>query len=712
MRVTRRDVTGRRVQLRELDLDAFFHPKTVALIGASDSERRPNTAMTRKLRQWADKHGATVYPVNPNRDDLDGLKCYPSISDIPVDIDLAAILIGDPMSVLGEVLDKGARFAVIFAAGFAEVGSEGEALQVELEDRIAAGDTRLLGPNTNLNAFELFDEDNPGRAVALITQSGHQGRPIFQAQELGLNLRHWAPTGNEADLEFADFAGYFAELDDVGVIAAYIEGFKDGRSMLLAADGAAKAGKPLVVVKVGRTEAGREMARSHTGHLTGSDAVISAAFRQYGVTRVEGLDELQDAASMFSLSAPPTTEGVCVYAISGGTGAHMADVAASAGLSLPRLTDETVAKLRAVIPGYLRVDNPVDSGAAPSSDPVKGPQIIEAILSDPNVGALIVPITGVYASLGTQFAQDLADAAERSDKPVCVVWGSPLGDEEAYTRILRKSQAVVFRTFRNCAHTVRAWLDHHAFAKRYVSPFDRPILDVSPARDASRIHLAARPAVSEHTAKQILREYGIATPREYLVESAEEAVRAVSALGGRVVVKAASPDLQHKSELGLVALDLRGEDDVRSAATRMLEQLPIVASDAQVEGLLVAEMIDGGTETVIGLTHDDLFGPVVMFGLGGVFVEVLEDVTFRIPPFDASEARRMIGEVKGFPLLTGARGREPADLHAIVDTILKVQRLAFDLHDDIAELDINPFIARPAGGVAVDALIIPRTTRS
>jgi acyl-CoA synthetase (NDP forming) len=479
--------------------------------------------------------------------------------------------------------------------------------------------------------------------------------------------------------------------------------------MLLAADAAVKAGKPLVVVKVGRTEAGREMAKSHTGHLTGSDAVISAAFRQYGVTRVEGLDELQDAASMFSLSAPPTAPGVCVYAISGGTGAHMADVAASAGLSLPRLTDESVAKLREVIPDYLRVDNPVDSGAAPSSDPVKGPLIIEAILSDPNIGALIVPITGVYASLGTQFAQDLADAAERSDKPVCVVWGSPLGDEEAYTQILRKSRAVVFRTFRNCAHTVRAWFDHHAFVKRYVSPFDRPILDASPALDTARIHLAGRPAVSEHTAKQILREYGIATPREYLVDSAEGAVRAASALGGRVVVKVASPDLQHKSELGLVAVDLRDETEIRAVAAQMLGQVPVVAPDAELEGLLVSEMIDGGVQTVIGVTHDELFGPVVMFGLGGVFVEVLEDVTFRVPPFDASEARRMIGEVKGFPLLTGARGREPADLHALVDTILKVQRLAFDLHDDIAELDINPFIVGSQGGAAVDALIVPRS---
>jgi acyl-CoA synthetase (NDP forming) len=283
------DVTGRPVALRNLDLDLFFRPRTVAVIGASDTPQRPNTAMYEKIKRWAEAAGAAVYPVNPNRETIGGNICYPSVLDVPADIDLAAILVGDPIDVLPEIIDKKARFAVVFAAGFAEVGTKGEAKQERLEELIRPSDLHVLGPNTNMNAFELYRDDLPGRAIALITQSGHQGRPIFQGQEIGIRMAYWAPTGNEADLEFADFAAFFADQPEVGAIACYIEGFRDGRTLLLAADHAAQRGVPIVCVKVGRTDEGRSMAKAHTGHLTGSDAVISAAFRQFGITRVDGL---------------------------------------------------------------------------------------------------------------------------------------------------------------------------------------------------------------------------------------------------------------------------------------------------------------------------------------------------------------------------------------------------------------------------------------
>src|SRR5205807_3845035 len=282
-------------------------------------------------------------------------------------------------------IEKKAKFAVIFAAGFAEVGGEGERLQSQVAELIAGSDIHLLGPNTNLNAFETFRDDLPGSAIALITQSGHQGRPIFQGQDLGIAMSHWAPTGNEVDLEFADFAAYFADQPQVGVVAGYIEGFKDGRTLMLAADHAARGGVPIVAVKVGRTDEGRSMAKAHTGHLTGSDAVISAVFRQFGVTRVDGLDELLDVAAALARTAPPSGAGVCVYSISGGTGAHMADMAAAAGLRVPELSKATQEQLHEWIPPYLRVSNPVDNGGAPSGD-WRGRKILDAIVADPNVG--------------------------------------------------------------------------------------------------------------------------------------------------------------------------------------------------------------------------------------------------------------------------------------------------------------------------------------
>ena len=693
----RLDVTGRPVAPRDIDLDRFFRPRTVAVIGASDDRRRPNAAMYEKIRHWADAAGATVFPVNPNRDEIGGVACHPSIADVPGDVDLACVLVGDAVDALEQVIEKKARFAVIFAAGFAEVGPEGEAKQARLEQLIADSELHVLGPNTNLNAFELFRDDLPGKAIALITQSGHQGRPIFQGQDIGIRLAGWAPTGNEADLEFADFARDFADRPEVGAIACYIEGFKDGRTLALAADHAAKRGVPIVMVKVGRTDEGRSMAMAHTGHLTGSDAVTSAVFRQFGITRVDGLDELLDTSATLARTKPPTTDGVCVYSISGGTGAHMADMAAAAGLRLPALAPETQRRLHEWIPPYLRVSNPVDNGGAPSADE-RGRKILDAILADPAVGLLICPITGALPSFGDRLAQDLVDVSRTTDKPVFVVWGSPVGDEGAYRDILLPSGVPVFRTFANAVGAAKAYFDHHAFRARYRSPFDAPVLRPSKAAAVARGHL--RP--DEHSSMQVLEAYGITTPRRHLVTSATEAAKQAAALGFPVVLKACGPDLLHKSDAGLVQVGVTSAKDARAGFTRLMERAP------NADGVLVVEQLDGGVETVVGVSHDELFGPVVMFGLGGVFVEVLRDVTFRVPPFGKDEAARMLDEVKGAALLDGARGRPKADRRALVDVIMKVQRLAVDLTGDVAELDINPLLALPKGAIALDALVVPR----
>jgi acyl-CoA synthetase (NDP forming) len=700
------DVSGRPVALRQLDLDTFFHPKTVAVIGASDTPNRPNTAMYRKISAWAKAAGATVYPVNPGRDQLDGVACATSILDVPADVDLAVILVGDALPALEQAIEKKARFAVIFAAGFAEVGREGERLQQRIEELVAGSDIHLLGPNTNLNAFETFRDDLPGPTIALITQSGHQGRPVFQGQEIGIALSHWAPTGNEADLEFADFAAYFADQPDVGVVASYIEGFKDGRTLMLAADHCAEQGVPIVCIKVGRTDEGRSMAKAHTGHLTGSDAVTSAVFCQFGVTRVDGLDELLDTAALFARAKPPRGDGVCIYAISGGTGAHMADMAAAHGLRLPPLTQETQRQLHEWIPPYLRVSNPVDNGGPPVSD-WRGRKILDAILADPNVDLLVCPITGAIEHMSNQLTRDLVAVSETTDKPICVIWGSPVGDEAAYREVLLQSRLPVFRTFANCVKAVRAYFDYHAFRRRYRSPFAKVPARPSPAAASARALLAGgRTALSEHRSKQLLAAYGIPVTEDVLCMSAAEAARAA---GDRpVVLKVSSPDLLHKSDAGLVMVGVHGARAIRSAYATLLERALAAGPDATIEGVLVCEMVEGGTETVVGVAHDELFGPTVMFGIGGVFLEVLGDVTFRVPPFGADEARRMVTEVRGFPLLEGARGRPPADVKAIVDTIMKVQRLAMDLSGELAELDVNPLVARPGGVVALDALVVPR----
>ena len=529
------DVTGRPTALREVDLDTFFRPRTVAVIGASDTPRRPATAMWRKLRAWGERFGATVTPVNPNRTELDGLPCLARIGDVPGPVDLAVILVGDAVNAFEEVAKAGAQFAVIFAAGFSEVGGDGVALQRRLAGLVAASDTHLLGPNTNLNAFETFRDDLPGRRLCLITQSGHQGRPVFQAQELGFAMSHWAPTGNEVDLEFADFAAWFAGQPATGAIAAYIEGFKDGRTVQLAADAAMARGVPLVCVKVGRTDEGRSMAASHTGHLTGQDRVVDGVFRQYGITRVDGLDELSEISTAFCRTvAPPPGRAakrrVCVYAISGGTGAHMADLCAAAGLELPELSPATRAELRRHIPDYLRVSNPVDNGGAPSGDE-RGRKILDAIVADPEIDAVIVPITGALASMSERFTQDLVDVQATTDKPVFVVWGSPLF-EDYYSQVLAPNGVPVFRTFANCVRAARAWFDYWEVHERWTSPFARPLTRRSPAAARARPLLRPGQALSEHDAKAVLAAYGVPVTRDVLCPSAAAAVRAQRELGG------------------------------------------------------------------------------------------------------------------------------------------------------------------------------------
>ncbi|WP_432156380.1 acetate--CoA ligase family protein [Streptomyces sp. bgisy153] len=702
------DVSGRPLYADVPDLDRFFRPESVAVVGASDAEGRPAAGITRQLVAWAERVGARLHPVHPTRATVFGLPCAPSVAHLPERVDLAVLLVSDPLPVIEELADAKVRFAVAFASGFAETGEEGAAAQARLAAAVRRSGLRLLGPNTNLNAFEHFRDDLTGPAIALITQSGHQGRPVFALQELGVRLSHWAPTGNEADLETADFLSYFAEQPEVGAIAAYVEGLKDGRAFLLAADRAARRGVPVVAVKVGRTETGARTAASHTGKLTGADDVVDAAMRQYGVIRVDGLDELQDTAALLARARPPRADGVAVYSISGGTGAHVADLATAAGLHLPRLSAARQAELHRWIPAYLNVANPVDSGGHPVGDE-RGRKIIDAILDDPSIGVLICPVTGPFPPLSDRLVRDLVDAAEHTDKLVCVVWGSPVGTEPAYRDVLLGSSRVAtFRTVANCLTAVRAHLDHHRFTRSYRSPFDEAPRTPSPSLRKVRDLFQPGRRLSEHAAKQLLRAYGIRVPREQLVTSAAAAVRAAGQVGYPVVMKASGARIAHKTELGLVKVGLTSASQVRDAYRELTDTARY--EDVSLDGILVCQMVERGVEMVVGVAQDDLFGPTVTVGLGGVLVEVLRDTAVRVPPFGEEQARDMLAELRGRALLDGVRGRPPADTDALVEVVLRVQRMALELDGLLAELDINPLMVldRGQGAVALDALAVCR----
>ncbi|MFI2368364.1 acetate--CoA ligase family protein [Streptomyces sp. NPDC018833] len=702
------DVSGRPLYAPVPNLDRFFRPSSVAVVGASDTEGRPGTGITRQLVAWSERVGARLHPVHPSRARVFGRDCVRSVRDLSGPVDLAVLLVSDPLPVIGELAEAKVRFAVAFASGYAETGPEGAAAQARLAAAVERAGIRLLGPNTNLNAFEHFRDDLQGPAIALVTQSGHQGRPVFALQELGVRLSHWAPTGNEADLESADFISYFAERPETGAVACYLEGLKDGRSFLLAADRAARRKVPVVVVKVGRTETGARTAASHTGKLTGTDTVVDAAMRQYGVIRVDGLDELQDTAALLARARPPVADGVAVYAISGGTGAHFADLATAAGLDVPRLSEARQAELHQWIPPYLNVANPIDNGGHPVGD-ARGREIIDAILADPSIGVLICPITGPFPPMSDRLAQDLVDAAEHTDKLVCVVWGSPVGTEPAYREtLLGSSRVATFRTFANCITAVRAHLTHHRFTAGYVSPFDTAPRTPSPSFRRAQALIRPGEQLSEHAAKQLLRAYGIRVPREQLVTSAAAAVRAAGLVGYPVVMKASAPRLAHKTELGLVRIGLTSASQVRDAYRELTDIARY--EGIELDGVLVCQMVERGVEMVVGVAQDPLFGPTVTAGLGGVLVEVLNDVAVRVPPFGEDQARAMLAELRGRALLEGVRGGPPVDVDALVEVVLRVQRMAMELGDVLGELDINPLMVLPRGqgAVALDALAVCR----
>jgi acyl-CoA synthetase (NDP forming) len=689
--------------LERPDLQHFLHPRIAALIGVTDTPGRPGYSLFKKIRAKVEKEGGRVIPVNPKLKSVDGLVACASIADIAEPVDLAVIMVGDAVAALRDCIAKKPKFVVIFTAGFAETGEHGAELQAQIAAIARAAGVRVFGPNTNLNAFEIFKE-LPGKKIALITQSGHQGRPIVQGEEFGVGFSYWIPTGNEVDLECCDFIDYFAEHEDTGVIAAYIEGFKSGERLQRAADNAARKRKPIVLIKVGRSEAGARMAMAHTGHLAGSDAVHDALFKQYGITRVNDLDELLETSALFARLPRPRGDGVCIYGISGGSGALMADLCGAAGLRLPALAQHTQTALRELIPGYLTISNPVDNGATTIMGGL-GPRILDLLLDDANTDLLLCPIAGALPPISDTLARELVAGWQSGKKPMVVVWGSPKIDDAAF-RILVDGRVPLFRSCRNAVHALKAYFTYHRFADAYESPFDAPLVAAGfkPALPAT-----AGP-LNEHDGKALLQQIGIAVTREVVSRSAADAVSAALEIGFPVALKINSADITHKSDAGLVHLNLHSEDEVTVAFDDLEARARGHCPAARIDGVLVQEMVTDGVETLVGLSRDPILGPTVVFGLGGIFVEVIKDVAIRTLPLTRRDAETMVREIKGFSLLDGARGRPRADVDALVDAICKVAALANAAGDRLHELDINPLMVLPAGrGVkAADALVVLR----
>lgn len=681
------------------DLQRFFAPATVAVVGATDDEGRQSTYAWHQIRDWGIRHGASVVPVHPGRTSVDGIATVSSLAELDGPVDVVASLVSDPLPVARQAATNGAGFLVVFAAGFAETGTDGRIRQDELRDALAGSSTRLIGPNTNLNAFEPLDRSLPGPGLALLTQSGHQGRPLYLLQQIGVPITHWAPTGNEADVDAADFLSWFATRPEVGAVAAYLEGLPDGRRFIAAAAEARDRGVPVVAVKVGRTSTGSRAASSHTGALTGSDRVVDVAFASAGIVRVDDLDDLADTSTLLARAGAPSAPGVAVYAMSGGSCSLLADQLAGAGLTVPRLGPATRSSLRELIAGFLPVDNPVDCGGPPMADE-RGAAILDLLAGDPAIGCVIAAVSGAVPGYTDRLVADLqAAAVAHPDVAFALVWGSPHMTDPSFDIAQRDPAIATFRTGRGAATALAAWHRWHrdgpAGAPSASAVFRPRRALVSAVDEASTSEADA----GEWSARTVLAAAGVPLVEARHVATATAAVRAWNDLGGPVVLKADVAGLAHRAVLGLVEVGVDSAATVRRSAAALLVRAEEVAP-GRVRGLIVARLAAPGPEVLVGATWDPSFGPVVTVGHGGVDTELIASTAVALAPFTRRRATSLLKEVTGWQ-----RWRDVGDdtWRDLVSTVVALGDVAVAAGPSLGAVEVNPVRLTDGGAVALDA---------
>jgi acetyltransferase len=696
-------------------IDKMLNPSSIAVVGATPRMQYGGRFLNAVLKA---KDRVRVYPVNPRYDEIMGEKSYPSVSDLPEAPDLVGIVVPyhQVLDVLKESHAKGTRAAIVISAGFSERDLDDRRdLQGEVSAFARESGIRICGPNclglANLQAdiwptASSRGSDGLSGPIGLICQSGASafGPFLTRALEEGIGLSHIISTGNEADLDFCDFARYLLDQDSVNVIAGFVEGFKDARKLVEVATLAADRGKPIVMIKIGRSDLGSRAARSHTAALTGVDALYDEVFAQYGITRVQDYDELLEVSQLLAHTRKPGKPGVAVVSHSGGISSLTADMCGQAGLDLPPLTDEARDGINDVLKGFGWAANPSDVTGFANSDSF--PEIMHHMSEQPDIGTLVVASAGSDAQAEQVIAQ--RDASERG---LAFLWTGTRSATAGLAR-LKEAQVPVFYVPDKLAFGLRSLLEYHQWRdRRQAEGFGEcPAITQEQEKAVSGLSALGRTAFSEHESKELISAWGVPVAQEITANDSAAAVAAAESIGYPVVVKADSPDILHKTEAGVVRLGLTGAEQVRSAVDEVMSNAALAAPEGTINGALVQEMVSGGVEVIVGVSYDQQLGPVLLYGTGGVTVEVYNDVALRLCPVTRAEAVEMIDQVKGSRLLKGFRGSAPADVDALADVLLQVSQMAAQLEGTLSELDINPLMVMPEGqGVrAVDALAVFR----
>jgi len=700
-------------------LEPFFNPQSIAVIGASNNPDKPGGRPVGALLSKG--YSGKIYPVNPARTNINGIKCYPSLLDIPEPVDLAIIsIVADKVySALEECVSKGVKAAVIFSSGFAETGPEGLAEQQRITELSRKTGLRILGPNclglvNTMNgvmaSFAPIVDLPPvePRLLGFASQSGAFGSAIYAASlEKGVGFNYFISVGNEADLEFTDFLEYMIHDPNTRLAGGYLEGSKNAGKLRRVAEDALKKEKPVLIMKVGRSSAGSRAAASHTGSLAGSDIIYDAFFKQTGVIRIDNFTDLIAFTPLFQTGKLPRGRNTAIISTSGGAGVFLADLCESVGLNVVTLGDQTRKKMDTALPFFASSRNPVDLTAAFLKEPAITPVVLRALCEDPDIdiiiGSLDFPLPADHPVVG-----EIIDICSNTDKLVLFspfrFPGAPA--DPPLAEFKRAGIPVIFETMDAIKALSNLVTYKEKLEKRTLEKYratrrsqSKPDLDylLKPGQTLGEIH-----------AKEILEKYGIPVTRQALAATPEEAVARARDIGYPVALKIDSPDIPHKTEAGGLKLNLENDDQVSSSFEEIIRNVKLYAPDARINGVSVQEMLPEGVEVIIGVTRDPVFGPAIMFGLGGIFVEALKDVSFRIAPVSPGDARDMIDEIKGAALLKGVRGKPPVDVDAIADVILRVSDLVTDYRELIEELDINPLIVYPKGVKAADAMLVVR----
>ena len=708
-----------------MDLKHVLDAESVAIVGASKNETKRGFQAIRTL---IDEHyGGRIYPVNPKESSILGLKCYKKVSDIEDPVDIA--LITTPARTIPAILEdcgkKGVHGAVIIAGGFGETGADGKALEREIVEVARNNHIRLIGPNTSgminlkdsLNLVGL--RDAPKGNIALLTQSGNMALTLITEAKVKSQkgFSYYVGVGNEADIKFHEYLAFFRDDLDTKAILMYVEGMSEGRKFLQEAY-RTTLHKPIVLLKSGRSSTGQRSAGSHTGSLAGMSEVAKTAFERAGIIVTENPDDLFPMAETLSSLPPIKNNSIAILADGGGHATIASDILTDLGINIPPLSEKTQGKLREILPDAASVPNPVDVAGGTDSDPSLFADCARIILKDNNIGGLL--IVGLFGGYGIRFAESLAlmeeDAAHQMGKMVRkrnkpIVLHSLYSYERPHSlELLRYYNIPVYDSLDVACRCVSALATYGNYLKKYHSKATFVFKWGEKARAEGKDIIAGakkdgRTVLLEFEAKRLLQLHGAPVLSERVARNADEAVEIFQEIGQDVVLKIVSPNILHKSDAGGVRTNLSSQKAVRAACNEIISNAKTYYPQADIRGVLVSPMAEQGIEVIIGTKIDDQFGPVIMFGLGGVLVEILKDVSFRVLPISPTSAKKMINEIKASPILDGYRGRPPADKKALRKLLLTCSEVV-GAYPEIREMDLNPVVVYENGVAVVDARII------